>query len=175
MLRGARALMDSLLYLGAADDDDDDEQEEEEEEADEKKYPRSGAAGSSSVSTSDIDFAALQRAGYSTSTDLRETETYRLLGEEEDRKREEKKAAAEAAAEAEISRLKAAEEEKEMLLNQKKMDEKIGYKKRFDEKGENFRTKEKRKREIGQQSRCAAWAASNVESGFKPTSKVTFL
>jgi hypothetical protein len=145
--------MDSLLYLGAdeEDDDDDDDEEEEEEEETPAQEPEKKDASAGSGS---LDFAALQRAGYSTATDLRETATYKLLGEAEEREREAKRLEAEAAAVVEAARLKAAEEAQEALLNQKKQDEKAGYKKRFDQTGENFRAKEKRKREQGQQSRC---------------------
>ena len=145
--------MDSLLYLGAGeeDDDDDDDEEEEEEEETPAQEPEKKDASAGSGS---LDFAALQRAGYSTATDLRETATYKLLGEAEEREREAKRLEAKAAAVVEAARLKAAEEAQEALLNQKKQDEKAGYKKRFDQTGENFRAKEKRKREQGQQSRC---------------------
>ena len=145
-------VMDSLLYLGAgADEDDEDDEDDEEEEAPVEQDTEQKKADP--VGSGSLDFAALQRAGYSTATDLRETATYKLLGEAEERKREAKRVAAEAEAEAEAARLKAVAEAQEALLSQKKMDEKTGYKKRFDQTGENFRAKEKRKREQGQQSR----------------------
>lgn len=145
-------IMDSLLYLGAGEEDDDEDEEEEEPEQEEAPAPENKA---SSAGSGSLDFAALQRAGYSTATDLRETATYKLLGEAEEREREAKRLEAEAAAEAEAARIKAAEEAQEALLNQKKLDEKAGYKKRYDQTGENFRAKEKRKREQGQQNRYA--------------------
>ena len=149
--------MDSLLYLGAGaddeDEDDDDDDDDEETPAElETEQKKADPAGSGS-----LDFAALQRAGYSTATDLRETATYKLLGEAEEREREAKRVAAEAEAEAEAARLKAVAEAQEALLNQKKMDEKQGYKKRFEHTGENFRAKEKRKRSMGQQSSTGDW------------------
>ena len=147
--------MDSLLYLGAgADDDDDDDNDDDEEEEPQVQEETEKKKPDSLVGSGSLDFAALQRAGYSTATDLRETATYKLLGEAEEREREAMRMEAEAEAEAEAARVKVMEAAQEELLNQKKMDEKLGYKKRFDQTGENFRAKEKRKREQGQQSRC---------------------
>ena len=150
--------MDSLLYLGAGadddnDDDDDDDDDDDKEEEPQMQEEMEKKKPDSLVGSGSLDFAALQRAGYSTATDLRETATYKLLGEAEEREREAKRMAAEAEAEAEAARVKVMEAAQEELLNQKKIDEKLGYKKRFDQTGENFRAKEKRKREQGQQSR----------------------
>ena len=39
-----------------------------------------------------------------------------------------------------------------LRLDAKKIDEKIGFKKRYAETGEDFRAKEKRKRDMGQQN-----------------------
>jgi hypothetical protein len=63
--------MDSLLYIGAGDDEEG-ESDEEEEEA--KVLAASEAV---SCSGSALDYAAIQRAGYSSaSADLRQTATY---------------------------------------------------------------------------------------------------
>lgn len=45
------------------------------------------------------------------------------------------------------------------LLDPKKIDERIGYKKRYAETGEDFRAKEKRKRLMGQQNRDGNYGA----------------
>ena len=50
------------------------------------------------------------------------------------------------------------------LLDKKKIDEKIGYKKRFDKTGEDFRQKEKRKRQNGQQNRDGNWVEEEKRS-----------
>ena len=51
----------------------------------------------------------------------------------------------------------AEEEARTNLLDKRKLDERIGYKKRFDSTGEDFRSKEKRKRQLGQQNRDGNW------------------
>ena len=145
--------MDSLLYVGAADDDDDDDddddgesQEEHEEEADEAK-PAAPA----------VDYEALQRAGLKATSDLRQTETYQKLTAAEEEEREAKKLAREREAEAKAEAVAAQEAAKSELLNRKKMDEKLGWEKRYDRTKEDFRAKEKRKRDAGQQSRDSSW------------------
>ena len=142
--------MDSLLYVGAGDDDDDDDDDESDDEGQETEEAKAKSAPA-------VDYEALQRAGYKTSTDLRATETYRqLTAKEEEDKEQEKLARAKAAEEkkaAEDARL----EEEEYLLNRKKIDEKIGWEKRYDRTKEDFRAKEKRKRDQGQQSSSGDW------------------
>ena len=46
----------------------------------------------------------------------------------------------------------------------KKIDERVGYKKRFDTTREDFRTKEKRKRQMGQQNRDGNWVEEEKRS-----------
>ena len=142
--------MDSLLYAGIGDDDDDDESEEEEEE--EQELEDKVAAKPAAV-----DFSALERAGYKTSTDLRQTETYQKLTQKEEEEREEKKLAAEREAAAEKAAQEAREKEESILLNRKEIDKKLGYEKRYDRTKEDFRAKEKRKREMGQQASGSDW------------------
>jgi hypothetical protein len=101
--------MDSLLYIGAGDDEDGESEGEEEE----GKAMVSVEAASGSA----LDFAAIQRAGYSgASADLRQTATYKRLDEEAkeavEREAAAKEQAAEEAAAAEAIRLAA---EKELL------------------------------------------------------------
>eukprot|EP00325_Prymnesiales_sp_UTEX-LB-985_P007959 CAMPEP_0174701930 /NCGR_PEP_ID=MMETSP1094-20130205/6397_1 /TAXON_ID=156173 /ORGANISM="Chrysochromulina brevifilum, Strain UTEX LB 985" /LENGTH=164 /DNA_ID=CAMNT_0015899641 /DNA_START=129 /DNA_END=623 /DNA_ORIENTATION=- len=142
--------MDSLLYLGAGndDDDDDDDEEEEEEEAEAEAEVPTAQAKDAVV----VDFAALERAGYKAARKLTETETYQRLGEqmEEQKQAEEAKQAMEA--EEKAARQAAIEKMQSDLLDVRKIDERIGYKKRYAETGEDFRSKEKRKRERGQQA-----------------------
>ena len=139
--------MDSLLYLqGAAEGEDEDEDEDEEDEEPVE------AASSAAAAPSSIDYAALSRAGYKSATTLTETATYRRLGEEAKEAAEAAEAAAAAAAEAEAARKALLEERQRELLDTKKIDERLGYKKRYDETKEDFRSKEKRKRAAGQQS-----------------------
>ena len=81
--------MDSLLYVGGADDDDDDDDDDDEEE-DEEGKGEEAAAASTSTAPKQVDFEALQRAGYASSS-LTSTETYhRLTKEEEENKLKEK-------------------------------------------------------------------------------------
>ena len=141
--------MDSLLYLGAGDGDDDDDEEEEEEEEEEEV----GAGPSAGASTGSVDYEALERAGLKKTYALTETETYKRLGEEAKRGREEAEAKRIADEQAEEARLAAIETMQSELLDKKKIDERLGYKKRYAETGEDFRQKEKRKRSMGQQSR----------------------
>ena len=133
-----------MLYLDVGDDEEEEEEdvEEEEEELDD---PAPKPADP-------IDFAALQRAGLSTTTKLTETQTYRKLSEEEEMKKTAEREAA-IKAEEEVVRLKAIEEAQAAALDPAKIDDRLGYEKRFAKTGENFRAKEKRKREMGQQSR----------------------
>ncbi|KAL1511167.1 hypothetical protein AB1Y20_005983 [Prymnesium parvum] len=146
--------MDSLLYVGAADGDD---SEEEGEEEGEEEDEASEAGPSATVQKRELDFAALQRAGYESKSNLTQTATYKRL-EEAEREAREKEAEGKAAArEEEARRAAAAEELRSELLNRKAIDQKLGYKKRFDETGEGFRQKEKRKRELGQQNRDGNW------------------
>ena len=142
--------MDSLLYVGAGDDDsDDDDDDDEDEDEVEQKKPKTEVAS--------FDYTALERAGYKTTGDLRQTETYQKLTAAEETEREEKQAAKEREAAA-AAAAKAAKEEKEAeLLNQKKLDEKMGWEKRYDRTKEDFRNKEKRKRSQGQQSHGTDW------------------
>lgn len=145
--------MDSLCYIGAADDDDDEEESESEEEVEpEPKAQRTAGAGSSSSAA--IDYDALRRAGFSdTASDLTQTATFQRLEAEsaakleaeETRRKEEERERAEYAA--------AQEKASAELLNRKKIDESLGYEKRYDRTREDFRTKEKRKRAMGQQNR----------------------
>lgn len=169
--------MDSLLYVGAADDESDEEQEIEEQEEESEE----GATGPSHpASVQQIDFAALQRAGYESASSLTQTATYKRL-EEEEKEAFAAAAAAKATAAEEALRHEAAAEKLRVnhyspvlahvslhlkdrlqmpqseMLNRKAIDERIGYKKRFDQTGEGFRQKEKRKRELGQQNRDGNW------------------
>ena len=102
--------MDSLLYLGAANDDDDDDDDDEDEDEDEhegegegegeegggegegdqvvKRKVTQAGEGGGGASQAVIDFAALERAGYRTSTDLRQTDTYKRLDEAAENERE---------------------------------------------------------------------------------------
>ena len=43
------------------------------------------------------------------------------------------------------------------MLNRKEIDKKLGYEKRYDRTKEDFRAKEKRKREMGQQASGSDW------------------
>ena len=73
--------MDSLLYVGGADDDDDDDDEEEEEEVQAEEAEEEAKAAASAPKQ--VDFAALQRAGYASSS-LTSTDTYNRLTKEEE-------------------------------------------------------------------------------------------
>ena len=136
--------MDSLLFIGAGDDDDDDDDDDDEEEEVEEKVPPSFPPS--------VDYEALQRAGYKTSTDLRQTETYQKLTQKEEEEREAKRVAREKADEVAAAAAAAREKAESELLNPKKIDEKLGWEKRYDRTKEDFRAKEKRKRDSGQQS-----------------------
>ena len=148
--------MDSLLYLGAGEDESDDDDDEQESEAGEAEEAASSAGAATSASAAAaaavVDYAALERAGLRVATDLRTTETYKRLGEAEEEEREAKKRQEEQADEDKAVREAAAAAEAERL-NPKKIDERLGWKKRFDDTGEGFRQKEKRKRMNGQQAR----------------------
>jgi len=140
-------------------DDDDDEGVGEEggggckgDQVVKRKVTQAGDGGGA-ASQAVIDFAALERAGYRTSTDLRQTDTYKRLDEAAENERE-ADAARHAADQARRDEEKAAiERAKSELLDPQKIDERIGYKKRYAETGEDFRAKEKRKRLMGQQNR----------------------
>ena len=67
--------MDSLLYIGAGNTEEDDSEDEEEHQR-----ACESAVTAASSSTSALDFAALQRAGYSSaSADLSQTATFKRL------------------------------------------------------------------------------------------------
>jgi hypothetical protein len=148
--------MDSLLYVGGADDNDTDDEDEDDEGVDVAEAEEAKAAAAAASAPKPVDFAALQRAGYATSS-LTSTDTYaRLTKEEEETKEEEKKEREREDREKFDARV-AEEEARNNLLDKKKIDAKIGYKKRFDETHEDFRSKEKRKRSLGQQNRDGNW------------------
>ena len=144
--------MDSLLYLGAGDDDDDDDddQEEEEEEGTEA-VQKAVSVDELKPAALNLSFEALQRAGYSATGSLTETETYKKLSEAEEHAREEKRQQHEREQAEALEQQRAQEEAQRMLLDTKKIDERLGYEKRFAKTGEDFRAKEKRKRSQGQQ------------------------
>ena len=140
-----------MLYVGAGDEDDDDDDDDDDDEEEEVVV-----AQASSVAPS-VDYEALQRAGLKATTDLRHTETYQKLTAKEEEAREANTVAAEKAAEAAAAAQAAAEAAKSELLDRKKLDEKLGWEKRYDRTKEDFRAKEKRKRDLGQQSRDGNW------------------
>ena len=80
------------------------------------------------------------------------TDTFQRLTREEDAARVEKAEQVEREDRERFEAMRAEEEARVALLDKKKIDERVGYKKRFDRTGEDFRTKEKRKRERGQQN-----------------------
>ena len=144
--------MDSLLYLGAADaDDDEDESGEDEEEED--------AGPSSDLGIKPpLDFESLQRAGYSSSAaDLTQTDTFKRLLAEEEKALEEQASKKVPEDETERLRQAALEAEQQILLDRKALDRKLAYEKRFDRTKEDFRSKEKRKRAMGQQANEGNW------------------
>jgi hypothetical protein len=149
--------MDSLLYVGGADDtDEDDEDDEGADVADAEEAEAAAAAAAAKSAPKPVDFEALQRAGYASSS-LTSTDTYARLTKEEEEAREEEKKERERK-EREAFDAKVAEEEARInLLDKKKIDARVGYKKRFDETHEDFRSKEKRKRQLGQQNRDGNW------------------
>ena len=133
--------MDSLLYIEGGCD----EGESEDDDSDEVNGDHPPSA--STAGPSQIDFASLSRAGYKSATNLTDTETYKRL----DKEAKETNEAAEA--EAERTRKEALELAQRELLDVKKIDERVGHKKRYAETKEDFRDREKRKRAAGQQSR----------------------
>ena len=148
--------MDSLLYVGGADDDDTDDEDEDDEGVDVAEAEEVKAAAAATSAPKPVDFAALQRAGYATSS-LTSTDTYARLTKEEEETREEEKKEREREEREKFDARVAEEEARSNLLDKKKIDAKIGYKKRFDETHEDFRSKEKRKRSLGQQNRDGNW------------------
>merc|ERR1719469_1466480 len=132
--------MDSLLYVGGADDDDDDDEDDDDEGVDAGEGEEAKAAAAAASAPKPVDFAALQRPGYATSS-LTSTDTYARLTKEEEETREREREERE-----KFDARVAEEEARSNLLDKKKIDAKIGYKKRFDETHEDFRSKEKRKR-----------------------------
>lgn len=103
--------MDSLLYIGAGDDEDG------ESEGDDEAGKELLSSEAASCSGSALDYAAIQRAGYSgASADLSQTATYKRLDEEAKqavvREAAAKEKEAEEAAAAEEARIAA---EKELL------------------------------------------------------------
>ena len=132
--------MDSLLYVGGADDDDTDDEEEEDEGVDGVEAEEAKAAAAAAAAPKAVDFAALQRAGYATSS-LTSTDTYARLTKEEEESREEEKREREREEREKFDTMVADEEARSNLLDKKKIDAKIGYKKRFDETHEDFRSK----------------------------------
>merc|ERR1719469_250285 len=147
--------MDSLLYVGGADDDDDDE-DDDDEGVDAGEGEEAKAAAAAASAPKPVDFAALQRAGYASSS-LTSTDTYARLTKEEEETKEEEKKERERADREKVDAMVADEESRSNLLDKRKLDAKIGYKKRFDETHEDFRSKEKRKRQLGQQNRDGNW------------------
>lgn len=133
--------MDSLLYIeGGCDEGESEDDDSDEVNGDHP--PSVSAAG-----PSQIDFASLSRAGYKSATNLTDTDTYKRL----DQEAKETNEAAEA--EAERTRKEALELAQRELLDVRKIDERVGHKKRYAETKEDFRDREKRKRAAGQQSR----------------------
>jgi hypothetical protein len=139
--------MDSLLYIEGGCD----EGESEDDDSDEVNGDHPPSA--STAGPSQIDFASLSRAGYKSATNLTDTETYKRLDKEAKETKEAETAAEAAEAEAERTRKEACELAQRELLNVKKIDERVGHKKRYAETKEDFRDREKRKRAAGQQSR----------------------
>ena len=147
--------MDSLLYVGGADDDDDGDDEEEEEEEVQAEEAEEEAKASASA-PKQVDFAALQRAGYASSS-LTSTDTYNRLTKEEEATKQKEKEERERQERERFDAMVAEEEARTSLLDKRKLDERIGYKKRYDQTHEDFRSKEKRKRQMGQQNRDGNW------------------
>ena len=145
--------MDSLLYLGAGEEEESESESAEEEEGQEEQVH----ADAKPAPPPAFDYAALQRAGYKESTDLRQTETYQKLTLAEEEGREEKRKAREREEEEAAAAQAAREAHEASLLNPKKIDEKLGWEKRYDRTKEDFRAKEKRKRNMGQQSSTGDW------------------
>ena len=138
--------MDSLLYiLGGCDEGEDDD---DSDEVNGDHPPSVSAAG-----PSQIDFASLSRAGYKSATNLTDTDTYKRLDQEAKETKEAELAAEAAEAEADRTRKEALELAQRELLDVRKIDERVGHKKRYSETKEDFRDREKRKRAAGQQSR----------------------
>lgn len=144
--------MDSLVYLGAIEDESEEEGEEDSIEEQHQQEPKRSASKQPT-----LDYEALQRAGYKSAGNLKESDTYKKLEEQDARTREGEELAREAAEAAAAERAAALEAEKSRLLNPKKLDESLGYEKRYAKTQESFRNKEKRKRDIGQQSRDGNW------------------
>lgn len=106
-------MMDSLLYVGAGDEDEDNDSEDEGEGEVEGEEEVPGGAGSSSAAPpKQLDFEALQRAGYASASNLKETATYKRLEAEEAQAREDAAVAKVAAEEEERRRAEAAEKAK---------------------------------------------------------------
>ncbi len=147
--------MDSLLHLGLDQEDDDDDDDDEQEDEQGQDEPKGAEPPPPAVAA--LDYEALQRAGLRETSDLRETDTYKRLEAESAAKQEVERAAAAEEAAAEAARAAELEQARSELLDRKKIDEKVGYQKRFDKTGETFREKEKRKRSTGQQASAGDW------------------
>lgn len=107
--------MDSLLYVGAAQDDDDDSDDQSDADGDEQRYV-GDVGGPSTVRKHELDFAALQRAGYESVGNLKESATYKRL-EEEQKETLAASAAEKEAQKAEQERLAAEAEKHRVSLN----------------------------------------------------------
>ena len=95
--------------------------------------------------------------GYVGSSSLTPTETYERLTKEEESVKAAKAAQQEREDRGRFDEWAAEQDAKSTLLDRKKLDEKLGYTKRYDETSEDFRSKEKRKRQNGQQNRDGNW------------------
>ena len=152
--------MDSLLYVGGADDDDDDDEDDEEEEEGEE----AASAAEPKAAAPVVDYAALQRAGFSGSAGLASTETYQRLSREEEQVQADKLVELEREERERTEAAAAEDKARSNLLDKKKIDERVGYKKRYDETREDFRSKEKRKRQMGQQNSGGDWVQEEKRS-----------
>ena len=151
------SLMDSLAYLGALDDDDDDDDDAEAEAEGEAGASTTAASATAAAAPPRVDFAALERAGYTGRSDLTETAEFKQKEAEHARAREEKAAAAAAEERERAAAAETEERARTAAMDQKAIDERVGYEKRYDRTKEDFRKKEERKRKNGQQNRDGNW------------------
>ena len=103
------------------------------------------------------DACARIGTGYAGSSSLTSTETYERLTKEEESAKAAKAAQQEREDRERFDEWAAEQDAKSTLLDRKKLDENLGYTKRYDETREDFRSKEKRKRQNGQQNRDVNW------------------
>mmetsp|Transcript_13448 Transcript_13448/g.30901 ORF Transcript_13448/g.30901 Transcript_13448/m.30901 type:complete len:149 (-) Transcript_13448:279-725(-) len=137
--------MDSLLYLGAGDADEGEEEAdegEEDEQGEEDEESATRPCTSADAASSSLSFESLVRAGYSgQSADLSQTDTFKRLTEEAAAKLADRQQRLRAEEDAEAAREKARQGEKQRIFSREEIDKRLGYEKRFDRTGEDFRSK----------------------------------